>query len=81
MQFQPLKIASDLIVHHDGTISIRNLVGRKWKRLRHHLIEITERDFKRLSQLERARNRRQEKRRGIKVVVGDHDNGEPCVVG
>jgi hypothetical protein len=55
MKFQPLKEPVRLVIYRDGTISLRNLVGRKWNRWRHGLREISERDFKRLFPEERMR--------------------------
>jgi hypothetical protein len=58
-----------LVIHRNGTISLRNLRGPKWYRWRHGLTEISERDFKRLSEEEQDRIRRLEKRLGTKLVV------------
>jgi hypothetical protein len=61
-----------LVIHGDGTISLRNLVGRKHHRWRHGLTEISERDFKRLLPEEQTRIRSLEKRLGRKLVVADY---------
>jgi hypothetical protein len=69
MKFQPLKVPAQLVIHRGGTISLRNLVGRKWRRWRHGLTEISERDFKRLLPEEQGRIRRLEARERRVVVV------------
>jgi hypothetical protein len=69
-----------LVIHSDGTISLRHFIWRKRHRWRHGLSEISERDFKRLNPEEQACIRRLEKRFGRAVVVPYEEGPDGTIV-